>query len=812
MRKALSLKHHQFRGAAERSHALRKALAAVIVALLCLAFVPIAAQVSVAATQPASAQVLGTPAASQGDGVHHLGFQRSPQGNYATTPTSPLLLSSAPLGATADVSSQLPPIGNQGAQGSCVAWATSYYYKTWVEKQEHTSWSLSDTKHQFSPSFIYNQINGGHDNGSNFQDAFAILQNKGDVDISEFPYNQNNYTNQPSAMQFQEAKPYRIPAGWTSFWNKNNDGPFNPPNDITNAKAWLASGKPLVMGLPVFNDWPDYGSNPAKTYYDYNGSSSLAGGHGVAIVGYNDNINPGGADADHKGGFKMVNSWGPSWNGNGFVYLSYDFVKRYVWEAWTMGDNAPDSPSVSSLSKASGNVGDSVDVNGANFGGLRRSAKVTFNGTAATQLTWTSEKVTMTVPAGATSGPVVVSDWEGTASNGVQFTVGTQPSGPTVSSVNPSTVENAGTVSIAAGGQGFAAGAGIRLVRTGYSDIVATGVSFTNSTQISGNVDLTGAAPGAWDVAVRNPNGLTGVLSGGFTVTAPPGSNGDTYEPNDDVATAYGPLDAGATYSSFIWTDTDVDYYQVAVPAGVGSVTANLAGIPSGCDYDLYAYDASGNEVSYSTNGSNIDEQIVLSAPAAGTYYLMVESYQNSSQTEAYQLSYTRALVPSVTSMSPATGARSTAVTLTGSSFGATRGTSNVALGSAALAPADYVSWSSSRIVFRIPTAVGGKPVVTVTTAAGKSNGFALSILPMISTISTTSGRAGTPVTINGINFGTWVGGQTVVYFGSARAISYVSWTNGQMRLRVPVMAKGVVQLKVKTAGGLSQAKSFRVY
>ena len=82
----------------------------------------------------------------------------------------------------------------------------------------------------------------------------------------------------------------------------------------------------------------------------------------------------------------------------------------------------------------------------------------------------------------------------------------------------------------------------------------------------------------------------------------------------------------------------------------------------------------------------------------------------------------------------------------------------------------------------------------------------------MISTISTTSGLAGTPVTINGINLGAWVGGQTVVYFGSARAITYVSWTNGQIRLKVPTMAKGVVQLKVKTAGGLSQAKSFRVY
>jgi hypothetical protein len=219
---------------------------------------------------------------------------------------------------------------NQGAQGSCVAWATSYYYKTWSEKQEHAGWSLASTQGQFSPSFVYNQINGGEDYGSSFPGAFNLLQTKGDVDISEFPYNQNNYTNQPGAAQLEAARAYRIPSGWYSFFNQSSDGPFATANSIDNVKAWLASGKMLMMGIPIYDDFPGYGGNANKAYYDYNGKSAMAGGHGVCIVGYNDNINPGGADADHKGGFRMVNSWGSSWNGNGFVYLSYDFVKRYV--------------------------------------------------------------------------------------------------------------------------------------------------------------------------------------------------------------------------------------------------------------------------------------------------------------------------------------------------------------------------------------------------------------------------------------------------------------------------------------------------
>lgn len=441
------------------------------------------------ASAPDLRQFLSEPAAVRGDGVHRLGFQLSPDLNYAQTPTAPLLRLGTPLGASVDLSGQLPPVGDQGQQGSCVAWATSYYYKSWSEKLEHTSWSLSDTTHQFSPSFVYNQINGGVDNGSNFDDAFTLMQNKGDVDIAELPYNQNNYTNQPGAMQLQEAKPYRIPSGWTSFWNRSVYGPYSPANDITNAKAWLASGKLLVLGIPVYNDWPDYGSNPSKTLYDYNGSSSLAGGHGVCVVGYDDNINPSGSDADHRGGFKMVNSWGPSWNGNGFVYLSYDFVKRYVWEAWTMGDNSPDTPSISNLSKSAGNAGDTVQINGANFGGLRRSAKVTFNGVSASGLTWTNERVTATVPQGATSGPVAVHDWEGTASNSVQFTVGGGSGAPAVNGISPSGGVKQTRVTIT--GVNFGATRGTSYVSFGSTPLASSEYSCWSDTYISCRVPVT---------------------------------------------------------------------------------------------------------------------------------------------------------------------------------------------------------------------------------------------------------------------------------------------------------------------------------
>ena len=384
---------------------------------------------------------LESPLAAEGDGVHHLGLKPSPSKGVPEAGLPRNYSVGTPLEASADLSAQLPPVGDQGWQGSCTAWATSYYYKSWSEKQEHTSWNLSNSRYQYSPSFMYNQINGGVDEGSSFYDALSLLQNTGDVDIAEMPYNQDDYTLQPTAAQREAAKPYRIPSGWGALWNSYNDGPYSTPNDIGSAKAWLSSGKPLVMGIPVYDDFPDFGWNPVSSYYDYDESSSLAGGHGVCICGYDDNANPDGSDADHKGGFKMVNSWGPSWNETGYVYLSYDFVKRYVLEAWTMGDLTGDGPSISGLSKSSGSAGDSININGNNFGMKRRNARVTFKGTAATQVSFTNSRVTVTVPTGATTGSVIVYDWEGTASNSATFTVGGLPpptvSNPVISRLSP---------------------------------------------------------------------------------------------------------------------------------------------------------------------------------------------------------------------------------------------------------------------------------------------------------------------------------------------------------------------------------------
>jgi len=68
----------------------------------------------------------------------------------------------------------LPPIGDQGSQGSCTGWARAYYCLTHQVAAANGFWDTNIPSHQFSPAFVYNQINYGDDTGSFLQDALVV--------------------------------------------------------------------------------------------------------------------------------------------------------------------------------------------------------------------------------------------------------------------------------------------------------------------------------------------------------------------------------------------------------------------------------------------------------------------------------------------------------------------------------------------------------------------------------------------------------------------------------------------------------------
>ncbi len=79
-------------------------------------------------------------------------------------------------------------------------------------------------------------------------------------------------------------------------------------------------------------------------------------------------------------------------------------------------------PTITTLNPTSGPVGTSVAITGTNFSSTQGTSTVTFNGVAATPTIWNDTNISAAVPAGASTGNVVVTVG-GLASNGVNFTV-----------------------------------------------------------------------------------------------------------------------------------------------------------------------------------------------------------------------------------------------------------------------------------------------------------------------------------------------------------------------------------------------------
>ncbi len=145
-------------------------------------------------------------------------------------------------------------------------------------------------------------------------------------------------------------------------------------------------------------------------------------------------------------------------------------------------------PSILGFSPTTGSSGAGVTINGYSLLGV---SVVTFNGTAAAITATNYSQLTVTVPAGATTGPIIVTTTNGTATTSTNFFLP-----PSITSFTPTNSAPTTTVKI-----------------TGQNFLGATNVSFngiTASFTVTNNTTI----------GVTVPNGVS---SGNITVSAPGG-------------------------------------------------------------------------------------------------------------------------------------------------------------------------------------------------------------------------------------------------------------------------------------------------
>lgn len=219
--------------------------------------------------------------------------------------------------ASVDHSAYMPPVGNQGAQGSCVAWATAYYYKSYMLRRKHgPAWDLTQTQFQMSPSFVYNLINGGVDNGAFNADGFKCLADIGCAPLLDKPYNQSDSTSWGSDVAFGKATVYK--GDTTYIINISTDAGINQLKNV------LSQGFSAVISIRVWTPfW--YGNFGSDGVYDTGDKTGVdEGGHAVCVVGFDDNK----VTNDGAGAIKCINSWGTSWGPlGGYFWLTYQAMK-----------------------------------------------------------------------------------------------------------------------------------------------------------------------------------------------------------------------------------------------------------------------------------------------------------------------------------------------------------------------------------------------------------------------------------------------------------------------------------------------------
>jgi hypothetical protein len=495
------------------------------------------------------------------------------------------------------------------------------------------------------------------------------------------------------------------------------------------------------------------------------------------------------------------------------------------------GTGAVPAPAISSFTPTSGVVGAEVTITGTELTG---ATSVQFNGVSASTFTVDSNtQLRANVPAGATTGKILVTTAGGTALSAADFTV-TVPPAPSITSFTPTSGVVGTEVTIT----------GTEL--TGATSVQFNGVSastFTvdSNTQLRANVPA-GATTGKLSVTTgggtaTSVDEFTITTGGTFTERSVPlydtyvrlstptsnygttstirlrksgGDNLDSYlkfdvtNINGTVVSAKLRLkatnassDGGEVYavSNFYkntptpWTQTGLNWNNAPVISGTPLSTVGPVAIGGIAEFDVTAAITGNGTFSFGMSNNSSDDVHYSSQEGATKPELLVE-YSTGAP-----------IAPTISSFSPTSGPVGAEVTVTGANFsGATSVKFN------GVSASTFTIDSATQIRANVPSgATTGKVSVTTGGGTGTSAGdFTVTAPPAPPTIASftpTSGAPGTEVTISGTNFT----GATAVQFNGTGASTFTVDSATQLRANVPSGAS-TGKISVTTLGGTAQS------
>lgn len=214
------------------------------------------------------------------------------------------------LASSVDLTAKLPPIGDQGKYGTCVTWSVGYNLKsflTGVEKNYSKS-QLAEAQNQYSPKDLFWAIDaadkGADCDGTSFEAALDKMISRGIAPLSEVPY---------TDLGTCSSTP---PSSWTSVANNHKIANYRKIDytDVSKIKAYLNDGRAISFGAKLGDNFMNGSSDEvlSSETYAYSGQHAY---HAMVLSGYDDS----------KSAFRVVNTWGPYWGDNGYIWIDYNF-------------------------------------------------------------------------------------------------------------------------------------------------------------------------------------------------------------------------------------------------------------------------------------------------------------------------------------------------------------------------------------------------------------------------------------------------------------------------------------------------------
>lgn len=213
-----------------------------------------------------------------------------------------------------DLTPQMPPVGNQGDQGSCTAWAIAYAARTYHYAKDNAV-TASSPANIASPAALYNSIKDAGDcnSGSRISDGLDFIKTRSIPSLSQFPYHADRCTRLPN-LDADDSPRFRI-----------DDWSIVDVASLDDIKGQIANGHAVIVSLHEPDDFKNFRGGIYSTE-----AADPNNAHAITAIGYSERLQA----------FKLMNSWGRHWGRNGYVWLTYTAFKAMAFQAFTMETHA----------------------------------------------------------------------------------------------------------------------------------------------------------------------------------------------------------------------------------------------------------------------------------------------------------------------------------------------------------------------------------------------------------------------------------------------------------------------------------------